>query len=208
HNNPLLYPRPLLGLAAIASRTRRLRLGTGVLLLPLYRPLDVAEEDAIVDVISNGRLILGVGAGYAPEEFEAFDVSMTERGSAGRAAPRRAGCARRAPALPRAADRRRRAVPSGRWRAIPFGASSPSTMWSAVMIVNPTEMAIAWAVAGANRPTRGCSTGSIVRASAGSPNQPNARDGIVLPSWHAATDAAKYRKASRASCCDALAFPG
>ena len=81
HNNPLLYPRPLLGLAAIASRTRHLRLGTGVLLLPLYRPLDVAEEGAIVDVISNGRLILGVGAGYAPEEFEAFDVSMKERGS-------------------------------------------------------------------------------------------------------------------------------
>ena len=81
HNNPLLYPRPLLGLAAIASRTRRLRLGTGVLLLPLYRPLDVAEEGAIVDVISNGRLILGVGAGYAPEEFEAFDVSLKERGS-------------------------------------------------------------------------------------------------------------------------------
>jgi len=81
HNNPLLYPRPLLGLAAIASRTRRLRLGTGVLLLPLYRPLDVAEEGAIVDVISNGRLILGVGAGYAPEEFETFDVSMKERGS-------------------------------------------------------------------------------------------------------------------------------
>jgi probable F420-dependent oxidoreductase len=81
HNNPLLYPRPLLGLAAIAGRTRRLRLGTGVLLLPLYRPLDVAEEGAIVDVISNGRLILGVGAGYAPEEFEAFDVSIKERGS-------------------------------------------------------------------------------------------------------------------------------
>jgi len=81
HNNPLLYPRPLLGLTAIASRTRRLRLGTGVLLLPLYRPLDVAEEAAMVDVISNGRLILGVGAGYAPEEFDAFGVSLKERGS-------------------------------------------------------------------------------------------------------------------------------
>lgn len=81
HNNPLLYPTPLIGLAAIASRTRRVRLGTGVLLLPLYHPLAVAEEGAMVDVISGGRLILGVGAGYAPEEFAAFGVSLKERGS-------------------------------------------------------------------------------------------------------------------------------
>ncbi len=81
HNNPLLYPAPLIGLAAIASRTRRVRLGTGVLLLPLYHPLAVAEEAAMVDVISGGRLILGVGAGYAPEEFAAFNVSLAERGS-------------------------------------------------------------------------------------------------------------------------------
>jgi probable F420-dependent oxidoreductase len=81
HNSVLLYPAPLLGLAAIAARTRRVRLGTGVLLLPLYHPLAVAEEAAMVDVISRGRLILGVGAGYAPEEFDAFGVSMKERGS-------------------------------------------------------------------------------------------------------------------------------
>lgn len=80
HNNPLLYPSPLIGLAAIASRTRRVRLGTGVLLVPLYHPLAVAEEAAMVDVISGGRLILGVGAGYAPEEFAAFGVSLKERG--------------------------------------------------------------------------------------------------------------------------------
>lgn len=81
HNNPTLYPTPIVGLAAIASRTRRLRLGTAVLLLPLYHPLAVAEEAAMVDVISGGRLILGVGAGYAPEEFAAFGVSIRERGS-------------------------------------------------------------------------------------------------------------------------------
>jgi len=81
HNNALLFPTPLIGLAAIASRTKRLRLGTGVLLLPLYHPLAVAEEGAMVDLISGGRLILGLGAGYAPEEFAAFGVSIRERGS-------------------------------------------------------------------------------------------------------------------------------
>jgi probable F420-dependent oxidoreductase len=80
HNNPVLYPAPLVGLAAIASRTRSVRLGTGVLLLPLYHPMMVAEEAAMVDVISGGRLILGVGAGYAPEEFAAFGSSLKERG--------------------------------------------------------------------------------------------------------------------------------
>ena len=81
HNSTLLYPAPLVGLAAIAARTRRVRLGTGVLLLPLYHPVAVAEEAAMVDVISRGRLILGIGAGYAPEEFAAFGVSTKERGS-------------------------------------------------------------------------------------------------------------------------------
>jgi probable F420-dependent oxidoreductase len=81
HNSPVLYPTPLVGLAAIAARTRRIRLGTGVLLLPLYHPVAVAEEGAMVDLISGGRLILGVGAGYAPEEFAAFGLSVNQRGS-------------------------------------------------------------------------------------------------------------------------------
>jgi probable F420-dependent oxidoreductase len=81
HNNPVLYPTPLVGLAAIASRTRRIRLGTGVLLLPLYHPVAVAEEGAMLDMISGGRLILGLGAGYAPEEFAAFGLSVKTRGS-------------------------------------------------------------------------------------------------------------------------------
>jgi probable F420-dependent oxidoreductase len=81
HNNPVLYPAPLIGLGALASRTRTIGLGTGVLLLPLYHPVMVAEEGAMVDMISGGRLILGVGAGYAPEEFAAFGCPLKERGS-------------------------------------------------------------------------------------------------------------------------------
>jgi len=81
HNSSFFYPTPLIGLAAIACRTNRLRLGTGVLLLPLYHPVAVAEEGAMVDMISRGRLILGIGAGYAPEEFAAFGLSSKERGS-------------------------------------------------------------------------------------------------------------------------------
>jgi probable F420-dependent oxidoreductase len=81
HNNPILHPAPLIGLAAVASRTTRIHLGTGVLLLPLYHPMLVAEEGAMVDMISGGRLILGIGAGYAPEEFAAFGYSLKERGS-------------------------------------------------------------------------------------------------------------------------------
>lgn len=81
HNNPILHPAPLIGLAAIASRTSRINLGTGVLLLPLYHPMMVAEEGAMVDMISGGRLMLGIGAGYAPEEFAAFGTSLKERGS-------------------------------------------------------------------------------------------------------------------------------
>ena len=81
HNNPILHPAPLIALAAIASRTTRVKLGTGVLLLPLYHPMMVAEEGAMVDMISGGRLILGIGAGYAPEEFSAFGCSLKERGS-------------------------------------------------------------------------------------------------------------------------------
>src|SRR5690349_706228 len=81
HNNPILHPAPLIGLAAISRRTTRVKLGTGVLLLPLYHPVTVAEEAAMVDMISGGRLILGIGAGYAPEEFAAFGYSIKQRGS-------------------------------------------------------------------------------------------------------------------------------
>lgn len=66
--------------AAIAARTRRIRIGTAVMLLPLHNPIRVAEDAATVDVISGGRFELGVGVGYRVGEFESFAVPKAERG--------------------------------------------------------------------------------------------------------------------------------
>ncbi len=72
-------PQPLTALAAIAARTRRARLGTAVVLAPLYRPVQIAEQAAVVDLISGGRLELGLGAGYVRPEFEAYGADIAER---------------------------------------------------------------------------------------------------------------------------------
>lgn len=72
---------PLLALAGLAQKTKTIKLGTGVLLLPLYHPVHVAEDAAFLDMMSGGRLILGLGQGYVQEEFESFQVSLKQRGS-------------------------------------------------------------------------------------------------------------------------------
>ena len=66
-------------LARLAAEAPRLRLNAGVLLLPLLSPLHVAEEFATLDVISGGKIILGVGLGYRDVEFKAFGVPRTQR---------------------------------------------------------------------------------------------------------------------------------
>src|SRR5581483_2701329 len=69
---------PAVFLAALASRTNSMRLGTAVSVLPFHDPLRVAEDYAALDVISGGRLDFGVGRGYQPGEFAGFGVEMAE----------------------------------------------------------------------------------------------------------------------------------
>lgn len=73
------WPTPLTRLAGIACATDTLGLVTAALILPLYHALHVAQQSAMVDQMSNGRLTLGLGLGYVPEEFMAFGVSMDDR---------------------------------------------------------------------------------------------------------------------------------
>ncbi|MFB6138113.1 MAG: LLM class flavin-dependent oxidoreductase [Halobacteriaceae archaeon] len=72
------WPSPLQRLGPVGTETD-LELVTAVLILPLYHPLHVAQRAATLDLMSGGNLTLGVGLGYVPREFEAFDVPMDER---------------------------------------------------------------------------------------------------------------------------------
>jgi probable F420-dependent oxidoreductase len=72
-------PDPLIALAYAAAVTRTLRLATGILILPQRHPLYVAKEVATLDVLSHGRVILGIGVGWLAEEFEALGIPFEER---------------------------------------------------------------------------------------------------------------------------------
>ena len=73
-----ILANPLMVLAAAAQRTRRIRLGTAVTLLPLHNPVKIAEDAATVDILSNGRLELGCGRGTAPLHYAGYDIPQEE----------------------------------------------------------------------------------------------------------------------------------
>jgi alkanesulfonate monooxygenase SsuD/methylene tetrahydromethanopterin reductase-like flavin-dependent oxidoreductase (luciferase family) len=74
-------PQPLQLAAAAAAVTKNLRVGTDICVLPLHHPVMVAESIALVDNLSNGRAILGVGLGWAANEYDGFGVPFKQRAS-------------------------------------------------------------------------------------------------------------------------------
>ena len=75
----ILHPMPLL--ARLAAEADDMRLGSGIVLLPLQHPVDMAEQAATLDQITGGKFIFGVGLGYEQEEFEAFGLQASDRAS-------------------------------------------------------------------------------------------------------------------------------
>jgi alkanesulfonate monooxygenase SsuD/methylene tetrahydromethanopterin reductase-like flavin-dependent oxidoreductase (luciferase family) len=74
-------PSPIVLAAAIAGRTRRIRIGISALLAPLYDPIKLAEDLAVLDLASRGRVATTLGLGYRPSEFAAFDRDFAKRGA-------------------------------------------------------------------------------------------------------------------------------
>ena len=122
-------PDPLVWLGYVAAATDRIRLATGVLVVPQRNPIVLAKQVATLDVLSGGRVTLGVGAGWLAEEFRVLGVSFSDRGDRRDEAPRllRAGwtaekpaCTGRVYPLEDVAMRPTPAPPGGPWRMHPF----------------------------------------------------------------------------------------
>lgn len=73
------WPGALVNLAALATRTSEIQLGTNILVAPFYNPVWLASNVAMLDRISGGRVVCGLGVGYDPAEFAAFDVELDDR---------------------------------------------------------------------------------------------------------------------------------
>ena len=74
-----MCPSLLVTAAAMAARTSRLTIGTSMYLLPLHRPVQTAEDVAVLDAIATGRLIFGVATGYRPEEYAGYEEQRRGR---------------------------------------------------------------------------------------------------------------------------------
>jgi alkanesulfonate monooxygenase SsuD/methylene tetrahydromethanopterin reductase-like flavin-dependent oxidoreductase (luciferase family) len=74
-----LCPGPLIACAGAAAVTKSMRIGTAVLLVPMYAPLKLAEDIAVLDNLSQGRFVFGVAPGYVAEEFAAHGIPRAER---------------------------------------------------------------------------------------------------------------------------------
>jgi alkanesulfonate monooxygenase SsuD/methylene tetrahydromethanopterin reductase-like flavin-dependent oxidoreductase (luciferase family) len=74
-----VLPSPLLLATHVAAQTQRLRVGTSIICLPLHHPINVAEDVAVADLLSGGRLDIGFGSGSSPADFAIFGSSQPER---------------------------------------------------------------------------------------------------------------------------------
>jgi probable F420-dependent oxidoreductase len=75
------WPSPLPVLAGFATRTSRLLLGTDIVVAAFHHPVRLAEDVAMLDVMSNGRFVLGIAIGYKPDEFALYGVDLQKRGA-------------------------------------------------------------------------------------------------------------------------------
>ena len=73
-------PDPLIWMAFVAAATTRIKLATGILILPQHNPVVIAKQVATLDHLSNGRVLLGIGVGWLKEEFAALGASFDDRG--------------------------------------------------------------------------------------------------------------------------------
>ena len=76
-----VLPDPQIWMAYVAARTSKIKLATGILILPQHNPLICAKQVATLDYMSGGRVLLGIGVGWLREEFEALGVPFAERGA-------------------------------------------------------------------------------------------------------------------------------
>ncbi|MEO8391686.1 MAG: LLM class flavin-dependent oxidoreductase [Chloroflexota bacterium] len=75
------WPSPLIALAGAATRTSRILLGTDVIVLPFYHPVRIAEDMAMLDIMSGGRFVLGAAIGYREDEFALYQLPLEKRGA-------------------------------------------------------------------------------------------------------------------------------